>query len=342
MDLRFTDHSQFHRAAAGMVGSAIGFSLALHPITPLAPLVGGVLGIGLGAAFAYGKSWRMIFAVLATLPLFLMSPTWASLVASASIASLGIALGGPRGMRGLAGMALGIATTVVAMWVAVRIGHAQRTMAWPTWITDAVAAAAMGIVGVLATLPRHFSMAVDPVSAAKRALPSVLDAEVRDLCNRASAIWTTAKERLDAQDQALVREGVLKAFEVASKSNAVKLSGSGDSELVARMAELDKRIAAATDDEVKTQYQSARAALDDQQKYRDRIRQGRERLVARMHNHVAALEKYQLAATGLEASRVEGAPAMKQLEELSKDVAASSEALAEVELPAATVAAASN
>jgi hypothetical protein len=100
------------------------------------------------------------------------------------------------------------------------------------------------------------------------------------------------------------------------------------------MADLDQRIAAATDGEVKAQYQAARGALDDQQRYRNHIRQGRERLIARMHNHVAALEKFELAATGLEAARAAsaGLSVVKQLEELSNDVAASGEALAELEL----------
>ncbi|MCX5747166.1 MAG: hypothetical protein NT062_32250, partial [Proteobacteria bacterium] len=183
-----------------------------------------------------------------------------------------------------------------------------------------------------ATLPRHLSMTSDPVSAALRALPANLDAEVRDLCNRSAAIWSTASAQLDATNQALVRDGVLKALEVATRSAQTKLTGAGDAELVTRMAELDKRIATATDDEVKTQYQAARAALEDQKRYRDRIGQNRERLVARLHNHVAALEKFQLAATGLESSRASTAPEVKQLEELSQDVAASGEALAEVEL----------
>ena len=87
------------------------------------------------------------------------------------------------------------------------------------------------------------------------------------------------------------------------------------------MEDLDQRIAAATDDEVRSQYQAARAGLSDQRTYRDRIRQNRERLVARLHNHLAALEKFQLAV---------GMTASQQLSDLSKDVAASGEALGEV------------
>jgi len=201
----------------------------------------------------------------------------------------------------------------------------------------------MGMVGVLAMLPRHLKLALDPVSAALRNLPAGLDPEVANLCARSVAIWNSTKDRLPDSDPGknLVRDGVLKTIEVAAKSADVKLTGANDAELAARMEELDKRIAAATDAEVKTQYTAARAALDDQRRYRAQIRQGRERVVARMHNHVAALEKFQLAATGLEASRVASSGATKQLDELCQEVAASGEALAEVELgvPATTPAA---
>ena len=131
----------------------------------------------------------------------------------------------------------------------------------------------------------------------------------------------------------LVRDGVVKALEVAARSASPALTGASDTELSARKAELDQRIAAATDDEVRSQYRAARSALDDQERYRGRIQQGRERLIARMHNHVAALEKFELVASGLEAARAAsaGASAIRQLEEISHDVSASGEALAETE-----------
>jgi hypothetical protein len=205
------------------------------------------------------------------------------------------------------------------------------------WEKDLVAAGAMGIVGVLAMLPRHLAFASDPVQAAVRALPTELDSEVRALCGRAVTIWSETNAKLGADDpgMALVRDGVLKALEVAAKSAAIRPhGGSTDDELARRMDELDKRIAATTDDEIRGQYQSARAALSDQRRYRDGIRQNRERLVARLHNHVAALEKFQLAAGGLAAARAATTATnpTDELAELSQSVAASGEALAEVEL----------
>ncbi len=336
MDIRFADHPSFHRAALGMTAGGALAGLALYPITPLAPIAGGILGIALGAAFAHGKPvWRLLAAAGGLAMLFALRPTWPMLAGVAAIVGLGLAAGGPRGLRGLLGVLAGAIAVVVGMWCAIKIGNARATVAWPHVVTTLTAAAAMGIVGVLAMVPRHLEVGFDPVRAALRKLPASLDGEVKSLCERSAAIWTSAKDALDSDaGKNLVRDGVLKALEVAAKSAEVKVAGPTEPELQSRMKDLDQRIAAATDAEVKSQYQAARAALDDQQRYRDHIKQNRERLVARMHNHVAALEKFQLAATGLESARVAsaGATAVKQLEELSQNVAASGEALAEIEL----------
>jgi hypothetical protein len=209
-------------------------------------------------------------------------------------------------------------------------------MTWSPWMKDFVSASAMGMIGVFAVLPRHLRVSMDPVTAAMRRLPANLDGEVRDLCNRSMAIWNNAKDKLADSDpgKELVKDGVMKTLEVAAKSAEIQAQGATEQELDKRMTELDQRIASAKDGEVKAQYQSARSALEDQRRYREHIQQNRERMIARMHNHVAALEKFQLAAGGLAAARAAsaGATAVKQLEELSADVAASGEALAELEM----------
>jgi hypothetical protein len=346
MDIRFGDHPSFHRAAAGMVGASAALGLGLHAITgtaalatraPMAPVVAGLLGIAIGTSLAYGKAkWRIGAAAAACVPLVAMTPSWPILAAISALMALAIGAYGLRGMRGAVAMMLGAVVTLVAMWAALRIGFAKQTITWSGWTRDLVAASAMGMIGVLAMLPRHLRVSLDPVQAAVRRLPTELDTEVRELCNRSLSIWNSAKDKLADNDpgKQLVRDGVLKTLEVAANSSAVKAAGASEQELAKRMEDLDQRIAAASDAEVKAQYQSARTALDDQRRYRDHISQNRERLIARMHNHVTTLEKFQLAASGLVAARAAsaGATAVKQLEELSNDVAASGEALAEIEI----------
>ncbi len=343
MDIRFGDHASFHRAAAGMTLGALLAGIAFHFLTGssnVAPLLGGLAGVAAGAAWGYGRpSWRVLAAGLAAIPLFAMALQWPALAIAAAAAGLGLAVGGRAGATGLRGaLAVGAAIGVLllAMWCSLRIDTARATQGWPGWWVDGVAAAAMGIVAVLAVLPRHLALVSDPVQAALKHLPPALDPEVQKLCRRSVEIWGSAKERLTDGDPGrdLVRDGVLKTLEVAVKSAGVKAIGPTDEELAARMADLDQRITAATDAEVRTQYTAARAALEDQRRYREHIANGRERLVARMHNHIAALEKFQLAATGLVAARAaaSGTTAVAQLAELSSDVAASGEALVEIEL----------
>jgi hypothetical protein len=342
MEIRFGDHPSFHRAAAGMVGVSAILAVALHPVTPFAPVIGGIAGIAAGAALGYGKSVpRIALAAVAAVPVFALVPSAAAMIIPAIAMSLALSVG-LRGSRAVLSSGLAAVVSLIAMWTALRFGHAAKLATWSPIARDGVAAAAMGMVAVLALLPRHLTISSDPVAAAVRGLPANLDGELADLCKRSVAIWTQTKEQLGDRDagKALVRDGVLKALEVASKSATVKLTGASATELTARAADLDARIAAATDAEVKTQYESARAAVGDQLRYREQIVKGGERLVARMHNHVAALEKFQLAATGLEHARAAsaGATAVKQLAELSQDVAASGEALAELELGAAATA----
>jgi hypothetical protein len=346
MDIRFGDHPSFHRAALGMVGGSAALGLALHQIQPgpLGALAAGIGGIAIGTALGYGKPvWRIAAAGAACVPLFLMTKSVTAMSMVAAIMGLGTAAFGLRGVRGAIAVMLGATATMLAMWAGMRIENAQQTMTWTSGgmatLKDVLAASAMGMIGVFAVLPRHLKISLDPVTAALRRLPNNLDSEVRDLCNRSMTIWNNAKDKLADADPGknLVRDGVLKTLEVAAKSADVTTAqGATEAELTKRMTDLDTRIAASTDSEVKEQYKSARAALDDQKRYQEHIKQGRERMIARMHNHVAALEKFQLAAGGLAAARAAsaGATAVKQLEELSADVAASGEALAELEIGA--------
>ena len=275
MDIRFGDHPSFHRAAAGMAGGALLAGLALSKVTAMAPVAGGLAGIAVGAAWAYGRpKTRLVAAGLAIVPLLTVKLGWVSglpttvgLVISAAVMALGLAAGGPRGIRGALGVGLSALTVLVAMWCSLKVSAARETQGWPAYLTSGASAAAMGMVAILAMLPRHLRLAIDPVQTAVRNLPTAIDPEVRALCDRALAIWNVAKEELaDESGVRLVRDGVLKTLEVAVKSNEVKTGGTTEAELATRMADLDKKIAATSDAEAKAQYQSARAALDDQRR----------------------------------------------------------------------------
>lgn len=342
MDIRFRDHATFQTATLAMVGGAVGCSALLHPFTDSPALPGAAAGIAIGASIAYGRTrLRMLCSAAAVVVLVVATLRWATLPALPMVgagALLALSLldrsAPPRSaLRGVLLTLLATAIGAIAMVCAVRVFYARETVGWSGWLTTVASAAAMAMVYSLALLPRHLVFAGDPVRRAMRALPSDLDAEVSTLCGRASAIWDDVRDHVaDDAGRELVREGVLKTLEVAARSARVKTTGPSDAELTARLTELDTKIAGTSDREAKVQYEAARTAIEDQRRYRTHIANGRERLVARMHNHIAALEKFQLAANSLEAAREEGSVAMKQLAELSQNVAASGEALAEVEL----------
>ncbi|MBL0213423.1 MAG: hypothetical protein IPQ07_06050 [Myxococcales bacterium] len=132
-------------------------------------------------------------------------------------------------------------TALVAMWCALRIDGANQTAQWPLWVKHATSAAAMGMVGVLAMLPRHLKLALDPVQAALRKLPSSLDAEVRNLVRSLGRDLglhegPPVRHRLPARTSSAM--ACCKTIEVAAKSADVKLTGANDTELTARMEEL--------------------------------------------------------------------------------------------------------
>lgn len=302
--------------------AALGVALrGVMPTSPVAPLLGGLFGIAIGAALGYGKPIvRLAAAALASMPLLFMTTNPAALALCAGILALGT-IGG-RGLRGLAITLLGATVTLLAIWTALRFDHARATATWSPWVMAGASSAAMGIVGVIAMLPRHLSFEIDPVKRAITLLPAMLDSEVRGLCTRTVAIWNEIKTKLPETDPSasLVREAVVKTLEVAATSAESQLNGtpnSSDEDLGRRMEDFDRRIAGATDPEVRIQYTSARAALSDQRTYRDRIRQHRERLVARLHNHLAALEKFQLAV-GVSSSQraLELGPELQALSEI--------------------------
>ena len=322
-----------------MVVLGAGLSAAALPLaSPLGvapPLIGGALAVALGAGWAYGSiRKRAVLAVLACVPVALAA-TWGALIATALLTGLVVGLGADSRRRVLVTVALGAGAMMLASWAGLRIHYAQETASWAPLLRATVSGAAIGMIGVLATLPRHVAYQLDAVLAAARKLPLSLDAEIKQLCDRSLLLWSKAKERLaeDVGSKELLRSGVIKVLEVARRtSDNVEGQQGSAQELADRIADLERRIEAATDAETKAEYAAAREGLEDQRKYRERLRAGRERMVARLHNHVASLEKFHLAAISLDASKKLSSdePTVKQLADLSSEVSASGDALAEL------------
>lgn len=340
MAIRFTDHAGFQRAALYMLGAGLaGGALASVLPQPIPPaLAGGVVGAAVGVGLVFGRLVPRLVAAIVALVAFrvvLMIDGWAALAATAAIAAIGLTVG-ERSRRPLA-MLLGGAAVFAAAWAALRIEYADQTATWPSWLAVGLASAALAFAAVLALVPARIEWIRDAIAAGIRKLPAGLDPEVRALCDRSVALWATGQDTIkDAASKELLRDGVDKVLEVANRTAQASTAPADDADLDRRIEELDRRIAAATDEVAKGQYQAARGALDDQKRLRERMRQGRDRVIARLHHHVATLERFQLAAQAVEATRAtaDATAAVAGLTQLSADVATSSEALADIDLPA--------
>ena len=359
--LKFRNHEEFHRAAIQMVGAGALAGLTTHFFFP---------GTSLTLFHAQASPWSLavvaVFTALGAMApalrrqvdalasrIGLLALCAAALVLTlrageplTAIAVFSVLFGltlswGTRGRKLVLTTVAGAVVALLGAFVFLRIGSARElTTLMPMWLVHTAAGGAFSLVSVFALLPRHVAIDRDDVTAAYRSLPASLTGEVHDLVKRGYELWTRAGGDLgqdDASRQSL-REGVLRLFAVARRWQAVESTGAQTTpaSLVDRMESLDKRIQETDDEITRTQYQQAKAALAEQLRYVKDIGTSRERVLARMHNYLAAMERLRMAVINLEstnASReaVDVQPLVNDLEKLGADMDSCSEALIEAE-----------
>ena len=103
------------------------------------------------------------------------------------------------------------------------------------------------------------------------------------------------------------------------------------------MESLEQRIANTEDEITRNQYEQAKAALAEQLRYIKDIGTSRERVLARMHNYLAAMERLRMAVINLESTNAsrdaatDVQPLVTDLEKIGADMDSCSEALLEAE-----------
>ena len=142
----------------------------------------------------------------------------------------------------------------------------------------------------------------------------------------------------DAPARKTIEDSVLRLFEVGRRWAAVEAEGARTSaELLAeRMAAMTAKMEKTEDPVAKAQYAHAHEALAEQARYLKEIGASRDRVVARMHHYLAAMERLRFAVINhrsADASRLatEVQPILDDLVDLGKEIDVSSEAMAEVE-----------
>ncbi len=350
--LEFRQHEDFHRSALHMAGAGAIAGFLAHAIfqgesSPWALAI-------VAAATVFGALAPTLRRQLDELAvrIGLMSMAAAALVllvgageptsAIAAFSGLfGLTLGwGLSGRRLMIAIACGAAVALVGRFAFLSIISAQELASLPSWLISTGAGAAFSFISVFAILPRHIEVDEDNLASSYEGLKGSVSGEVRELVDRSYELWTQAERDLDKNDvnRESLREGVHRLFEVARRWQSVEGSGAQvkASSLVDRMEGLEKRIAETEDEITRNQYQQAKGALAEQLRYIKDIGTSRERVLARMHNYLAAMERLRMAVINLEstnASRdaVDIQPLVSDLEKIGADMDTCSEALIEAE-----------
>jgi len=250
------------------------------------------------------------------------------------------------------------AAVLICRFVYVSLLGAAGTAGVPLWAAAAATGGAFAFVGVLGLLPRHLDLASNRVAAAYDASRTVLTGEMRELADRAVTLWNKVDATLepDAAPRKTIEDSIVRVLEVGRRWAAVEADDPGaplrfaprsaeprgappraPADVLAQRMEAMADKMAKTDDAVaKAQYAHAHAALAEQARYLKEIGASRERVLARMHHYLAAMERLRFAVINhrsADASRLatEVQPILDDLAHLGTDIDFSSEALHEVE-----------
>jgi hypothetical protein len=351
--IRFRDHEEFQRAALHMAiaGTLAGMAvLALsQTVQGFGPLGGAWAMAALAGAAAFGaaspttrtKPTEIALMILVALGTGVTLRLLGARPIGAVALSIGFGVLVARGGRrfGLTLLAAG-ATVLLCRFVYVSLLGAAGGAGFPLWVAAAATGGAFAFVGVLGLLPRHLDVASNRVHAAYEASSTVLTGEMRELADRAVTLWNKVDGTLepDAAPRRTIEDSVVRILEVGRRWAAVEADGARTpAEVLAqRMETMTDKMARTEDAVAKAQYAHAHAALAEQARYLKEIGASRERVVARMHHYLAAMERLRFAVINhrsADASRLatEVQPIVDDLAHLGSDIDFSSEALHEVE-----------
>lgn len=349
--LRFRQHAEFHRATLQMMAAGAVAGLIAHlalsgsaspwavAIVAAAAVVGGLIR---SSAHMNDLIARLGLGAMAAGALVLIArsgePTSAIIVFGLLF---GAGLGwGLHGSRFLLAIGLGALVAALGRYVFFSVVTAEQFASLPDVLVSAGAGAAFSLISVFALLPKHLDMQRDPVVTSYQDLSGTLSGEVDQLVQRGYELWTKSAHEIEAGsvNHDTLQEGVLRLFGVAKRWRSVEGAGTDDmaESLIERIDALDARVAKTDDPVTANQYQQAKAALTEQLRYIKDIGVSRERVLARMHNYLAAMERLRMAIINLEsthASRdaVDVQPLIANLQTIGADMDSCSEALIEVE-----------
>ncbi len=366
--LRFDNHAAFHGQVLRVTVVAAGLGLLGHIASRVMTLSGGgaieVLKLtliaallGLAANPPKGRQWLgvglmagalSLIGALALQALATSPPVYPWF----GVCVYGLAVGfiAGRDLRDYRRWVLPLATglsVLLATWVkAVFIARLPLTDYVPSFLAEPIYGAAFGFLVATGLVARQLRFERDKVLAAFERIRGSLSGEILELCERGVATYRRTKEALrDREDQGVsndpkltrgVESLMLRIVALGRRWQEVEREANRTSAdaLTDRLAELEDKIAHAQDPVARRQYEKAKDALGAQLGYLRDISRNRERVTARVHNYLAALERLHLAVLnhqGADAAKFsdELQPLLDEIDDYGVEIDIASEALTE-------------
>jgi hypothetical protein len=348
-NLSIGNHEELHAAVvrAAIAGGAYGLLHWRWP-GPGAQVLG-VVAIGLAAVPP--RTWRSAAVAAAVAVLAGAASALGGVTGAVCLAALGgvtFARGVKGGGRAAVAAGAGALALAAAWFVERAFTGSEILAALPQGLTAVGAGAAAGFVAGMGVIGRELGFADEAAATAAAATAPVNvppTTELGGLLERAQVAFGEARGALGdgAPEACSAAEDLLGRIVRFGKhwhDLEVEAGRTDRAALSVRLDQIVAREEAAKDDVVRAEYAHARGALREQLDYLDGIERGRDRAVARLHHHIAVLERLRLAALhhrSADATRVgeELAPLVEDLTAAGRDLDYAVEALAELPATAA-------
>jgi hypothetical protein len=209
----------------------------------------------------------------------------------------------------------------------------------------AAAGGALGLFVGLGSVPRHVVRSDEPVEAAYERALAAAHGEVREILERSLSIYrliradlgTRTGSKTEVQLGTRVSDLALRILEIGEQCRAIEadLGTAPAQQLEDRIAGLRRKAETTSDASARATFLATIDSLDTQKKAVEAIGRGLERVVARLHANVALLEKVRFSlvharSASAERSGSEASPLTDTIDELSRELDATSTAMGEV------------
>ena len=341
--LRFREHENFHMATVAMLAAATGSAILYWGcmavgLTPWLAALPAAASIGYAIGRTNGKETpRAIWAfrslmVLIGITALLAADGYLSVLGFAAAMAGAFAIGN-RGIASALAALTGGLGGALALEVGVRVASASELSSVPSIGLAIMAGAAFALTMAVPLAWPHLQLVADLIAKRYPEVRKATSGEIQELVIRAHGVWNQVRDLPEDDDnRKLLNEAVLKLFDTAERWGVADTETQRDSEasLRERMESLSSRIEATSDEQVASEYKQAHAALGEQLKYLSGIKSNRERVVARLHNYLAAMERLRLAAVNLRSTNAtredaDVGPMIESLEELGQIIERDSE-----------------